>query len=270
MKNILVHIRDDNGQADRLAVGIALARSLDAHLSCVQVTPYTAFVIADPLGGMFVSPSVLDALRTREEAEQARIEEEIERAGVPWSWYRFDGDAARAVISRARLADLVIVSLPGEASDDRAAPLPIVADIAIHGGTPVLALPNEAGRFASGGPAMIAWNGAIEAAHSLRAAIPMLRRASSVHIVTVTDDPIELPAAEANHYLSRYDIVAQLHEWPHKGGDVAAALASAALALEARYMVMGAYGHSRLRESILGSVTGSLVAHSPIPLLLAR
>ncbi|HWL46607.1 MAG TPA: universal stress protein [Sphingomonadaceae bacterium] len=270
MKNILVHIRDDRGQADRLAVALTLARTLDAQLTCVQVTPYTAFVIADPLGGMFVSPSVLEALRAREEAEQARIEQEIAQAGITWDWYRFDGDAVRAMISRARLADLVVVSLPGDGTDDQAAPLPMVADVAIHAGAPVLALPREPGRFDSGAAAMVAWNGTAEAAHGLRAAIPFLRGASAVHVVTVAERAMELPPADAERYLARYGIAAQLHEWPRGTGDIAAALTNAAQTLEVSYIVMGAYGHSRLRESILGGVTGSLIARSPFPLLLAR
>jgi nucleotide-binding universal stress UspA family protein len=270
MKTVLVHIRDDSGLAGRLAAALSLTRALDPHLACVQVTPYTAFVIADPLGGMFVSPSVLDALRVREEAVQARVEGEIAEAGLKADWYRFDGDAARAVISRARLADIVVLSLRGEATEERAAPLPIVADVAIYAGAPVLALPRNVTGFAPDGPAMVAWNGTIEASHSLRAAVPLLRLASAVHIVTVADDDMELPATEASRYLSRHGVAAQTREWPRKGNDVATALSNAAAELDARYMVMGAYGHSRLRESILGGVTGSLVARSRIPLLLAH
>lgn len=270
MKSILVHIRDDSGQADRLAVALDLARQHGAHLSCVQVTPFTAFVIADPLGGMFVSPSVLEALREREDAMQARVEEEIRGAGISWDWRRFDGEAARAIVSRTRLADLVILSLPDEVTEERAAPLPIIPDVAIHAGAPVLALPREAGRFAAEGPVAIAWNGTLEAAHSLRAAVSLLRRAASVHIITVPDDSIEVPASEASDYLARYDIVSHAEELARRDEDVATTLGDTALALGAGYMVMGAYGHSRLRESILGSVTAHLVAESPVPLLLHR
>ena len=100
--------------------------------------------------------------------------------------------------------------------------------------------------------------------------VPTARASAAVHLVEVSDDVLGLAAREAAQWLSRHGIAADVHEWPAKGRRVSAALLHAAAELSAHYIVMGAYGHSRLRETVLGGVTRELIASANVPLLLAH
>jgi nucleotide-binding universal stress UspA family protein len=117
---------------------------------------------------------------------------------------------------------------------------------------------------------VVAWNGSIEAAQALRLALPLLRRAREVHLVEVTDELHGHEAAEARQWLGRHGIRADIHEWPAKGRRTSVALLHAAVELAAGCLVMGAYGHSRLRETVLGGVTRELIAGADMPLLMAH
>ena len=100
--------------------------------------------------------------------------------------------------------------------------------------------------------------------------MPLLEKASAVHVVTVSDDARGYPPTEACHYLARHGIGAQLHSWPLDGGSTADAIRAAAATLGAAYVVMGCYGHSRFREAVLGGVTREMLRESGLPLLIAH
>ena len=117
---------------------------------------------------------------------------------------------------------------------------------------------------------MVAWDGSLESSHALRLTLPMLAPAAAVHVVTVTESHTEFPATDACHYLARHGIEAELHEWSREGRSTAAALLAAASNLSASYIVMGAYGHTRLREAVLGGATRDMLQTSPFPLLMAH
>jgi nucleotide-binding universal stress UspA family protein len=104
----------------------------------------------------------------------------------------------------------------------------------------------------------------------MRLAVPLLRRATYVHLVEVADDNPGAPASEAATYLARHGIATEVHDWPAKGRRTSTALLHAVAELDARYLVMGAYGHSRLRETVLGGVTRDLIQSTSVPLLLAH
>jgi nucleotide-binding universal stress UspA family protein len=98
----------------------------------------------------------------------------------------------------------------------------------------------------------------------------MLRKATAIHIVNVDEGTDGFPPTDASLYLARHGLPSELHEWSCAGRSVADALRDAAATLKASYVVMGAYGHSRAREAVLGGVTRDLLRHSPVPLLLAH
>jgi nucleotide-binding universal stress UspA family protein len=135
---------------------------------------------------------------------------------------------------------------------------------------PVLMVPHGQRRLDLAGPALVAWNGSSEAAHALRLALPLLKGAGAVHLVEVNDDLTGLPASEAALWLARHGVAADVHEWPAKGRRASVALLHAATELGAAWLVMGAYGHSRLRETVLGGVTRELIASASLPLLMAH
>ena len=270
MKNILLHIHDDDEQPSRLDVALDLVAQTGGHLTCVQVTPMEGFA-GEPYGGLFGMAALIDTIHSSDKALRIATEARLARAGLGWQWHSCDGNVVECLIGQAMLADLVVLSQPAGA-DRRPArqPLAIVGDVVMYTRCPVLLVPQGASTMTLDAPVVVAWNGSAEAAHGLRVALPLLERASAVHIVEVSDDEPGVCAREAALFLSRHGIGADVHEWPAKGRRVSVALLHAAAELSAAYMVMGAYGHSRLRETVLGGVTRELIATTNLPLLLAH
>ncbi len=270
MKSVLLHANQDDGLESRLQAALDLVRLFDGHLTCLHTTPYEAFITGDPFGGVYALPVVVDQLKQLEDEQRSRLDGKLANEGVSWDWLQVDGPSLQAILDRSRLADLVVLSLAAEDGDDDEPALSLAAAVAVDGRAPVLAVPQATSGLDALGPAMVAWNGSPEAAHALRFALPVLRRASEVHIVTATEDPIQFPAVDGCQYLAWHGLRSELREWPRDGRPVAEALSDAARALGARYVVMGAYGHSRLREAVLGGVTRQMMRESPVPLLLGH
>lgn len=269
MKAILLYANDDSGMESRLQAALDLARAFGAHLTCIQVTPFDAFIMGDPFGGVYALPMVLEAVRKAEDEHRTRLETRLRAEGVSWDWRRYDGSPAQMVANRSRLSDIIVLSLP-ETGSGYDGPLSMVGDVALHARAPVLAVPQRTRGFDCLGPALVAWNGALEAAHALRLNLPMLRKASSVCIVTIVEEKSEFPATDASEYLARHGIKSELHEWPGAERSTSEELLDAARTLGGSYLVMGAYGRSRLRESILGGTTREMLHNGGMPLLLAH
>jgi nucleotide-binding universal stress UspA family protein len=269
MKTILLYANEDGGFESRLRVALDVARSFGSHVNCIQVTPYDAFIMGDAFGGVYSLPTVLEQVRNAEDAHRARIEQRLRGEGISWDWTRCDGAPARVVAGRSRLCDLVVLSLATE-HGGYDGPLSLAADVALHVRAPVLAVPPASRALDCSGPAVAAWDGSCEASQALRLALPMLGRASAVHIVTVAEDEAELPANDAKTYLSRHGIGSELRQWTRERRSTAQALIDAAEALHASWLTMGAYGHSRLREAVLGGATREMLRTSPLPLLLGH
>jgi len=120
--------------------------------------------------------------------------------------------------------------------------------------------------------AVVAWDGGLVAARALAGATPLLTRARRVEVVTIAprDEPVEeLPGFNITRHLARHGVNAQLRQLA-PADDVGAALLSHAAQTGADYLVMGAYGHSRLREFVLGGATRSVLASMTVPVLMAH
>jgi len=269
MKTIMLHVHDDAEQAGRLAVALDLARLAAGHISCVQVAAVQA-AGGEPFGEMFGLTAMADTIHAQDRLLRQAIEARLRHEAVDWDWRCFDGDVVKTLIAQSRLADIVVISQPAPPRDGHFAPLAIIGDVVMHAGAPLLVVPAGVAGLNAAGAAMLAWNGSAEAAHAMRAAVPLLRHAAAVHIVEVTDDRPGTPASEAATYLQRQGVHCEVHDWPAKGRTPAAALLHASTELDACYLVMGAYGHSRLREMVLGGVTRGLITGARVPLLLVH
>ena len=271
MKTILLYASEDPQTESRLQAGLDLARAFEAHLTCLQVTPFQSFVAMDPFGGVYALPTVMEEVTRVEAAHRARIEERLAKEGVSWDWRSATGNPGHTIPSAARLSDIVVISLPGGFDAAAERELAIAGDVLLMARSPVLAVPHGAASPGVAGSALVAWNGAVEAGYAIRAALPMIARASSVHIVTVCEEKSpEFPATDAGEYLSRHGIASELHEWPRGENSVAEALIDAGGRRGAAYVVLGGYGHSRMREAVLGGTTREMLRRSPLPLILAH
>lgn len=262
MRSVLVLSGHDAANDARVDAALAIARADGGHVTLHVNTPVGNYVSIDPFGGTHVIAQIPEQARDRDDALVARMTARLGRDDVPWSIEQSDTDLVSALLSSARLHDLIIMPLGG--GD---AVRPPIGAVAIGARTPVLALPPGA-RFDGGGVAMVAWNGSDEAAHAMRASVPLLRCADAVHVVTIAEPRSGFPATEALGYLSRHDVHAELHQRERGLTTVEEVLATCADDLSADYVVMGAYGHSRLRELLFGGVTRFALDTATRPLLL--
>jgi nucleotide-binding universal stress UspA family protein len=270
MKSVLLHVQDDDGLEARLQSSLDIVRASEGHLTCLHVTPINAYVAFDNFGGVFVMTDVLKALEEQELKMKERIQSDLANEGVSWDYVQATADPSQAIVQHSYLSDLIVMSHPPKDKRQSLAHA-LIGDVVMAARTPVLVVPDTAKGVNASGAAVIAWNGSFEAAHALRGALPLLTMASAIHIVSVAEDKDhEFPSVTASEYLSRHGLSSELHETPVGGQSVEQALSAVAGLMNAQYIVMGAYGHSRAREYLFGGVTRSMLRESPVALFLAR
>lgn len=270
MKTILLPINDDQGAGARMQVALDLARAFGAHLTCLQPTPMSEFVVASDYGGVIVLEDMVQAVEAREARLRAETEARLASEDVAWDYAHVDGNVARTIIDRSQLADVVVVS-PHSKEAGPHDPLPLAGDVAVHSRAAILTVPRDIRQFPIEGRALVAWNGSAEAAYALKRALPLLRLAASVTMVTVAEpDATDCPGIEAHEYLARQGVNADLCNVEMAPGGIADAILAARALVGADHIVMGAYGHSRFRELVLGGVTRQMLRDCPVPILLAH
>lgn len=256
----------------RLQAALDLARQFDAFLTCLQVAPYELGVPGDFYGTMAAQLAV----EYEEQAPRVRkaFEDRLKGEDVRWTWVQNNGSATTLLARQAPLNDILVLGGHNPVGKtDR--PSELAMELIFTVRAPILVMPTKWKSLPLDGPAIVAWNGAPEAAHALRAAMPMLLRATKVHILTVKEDQktgsFDMPPTGAAKYLAHYGIEAEIVELPRAvGHTVAEPLLDAAIARKGAYFVMGAYGHSRFRERVLGGVTRDMLTDPQIPLLLSH
>jgi nucleotide-binding universal stress UspA family protein len=276
------------GEPDSLALaaGLALARRWNAHLDALLVRPDPRDLL--PIAAPGLSPLTIESLvenAEREAAEQARecratFEAQRQGAGIvvaerppgpqrPSARFReVTGAAERVVATEARCADLVLFpKAQGRLDIERELAL---ESTLLDSGRPLLLAPGMA-EVTLGRRVAIAWAGRPQAARAVAAAMPFLRQAEAVQVLTATTP--RTPREEADRlaaYLAWHGIDAAVREVVPGDVPVGAALLDAATRFAADLLVMGGYGHSRLRELVLGGVTAHVLGHGEIPVLMAH
>ena len=283
---ILAPLFGSDADAIALLSAMSLARRFQAHVQGLFVR--TDPMDAVPIIGEGVSPAVITQLT---EAAKVEIERQWQAAkgafeaacaqtGVTMTDRPGDGGAASAELvdaggrrhdvipRRARLSDLVVFgrSQADEPIDLRS----IVESTLLDGGRPLLLVPHghsgEVGRSVG-----IAWNGSAQAAHAVTGAMPVLREAASVHILTAET---RRTAFETSAELARYLAWRGVDSTPRQvtvGDDpVGASLLRTVAETGADLLVMGGYGRTRLSELVMGGVTRHVMAEAELPVLLAH
>lgn len=258
MRSILVQGGRDKGMAARLDTAMDLARVHNSHLTVAIDTPIGQFVTVDPYGGSYVAREALDAALAADDALAQAFAGRLAKDDVPFDVVQFETLPLEAMIAAARLADLVVVTRD----------CGFAGDLAVEARCPVLVLPRDSALALPLRTACIAWDGSDQAANALRSCVPLLDEGTDVHLLTVlTEAPQAFPPTEALQYLARHGIKAELHELT-KTATVEETLLAAVTRLGGQVLVMGAFGHSRLREFMFGGVTRYFLEEPTAPALL--
>jgi nucleotide-binding universal stress UspA family protein len=258
-KSILTVISGAAGDDTRLDMAFALAPNRGASLAALHARPSPFVYAAGP--GVEMPVGLIESQQREIEAAaqiaEAATRKRAERAGIGIDWRSEEGDEVVLAGIHARYADLVI------ASPDLARDLVFVA------GTPVLAVPADAKPVAPK-RILVAWNGSREAARAVHDALPLLQAADSVR-VSVIDPPEGRAIGDSvAAMLARHGVKVEVHEALSRGADIGAMLLEQARTGGADLVVMGAYGHSRFREWVLGGATEEVLNEAKLPALVSH
>ncbi len=184
------------------------------------------------------------------------------------SFRQVEGREEYEISRRGRLADVIVLARPKEGGDVEGA---AGFDAALFdSGRPVVLVPGEPAAVI-GDTVAIAWNGSREAAIAVAAALPLLHRAGKVFVLTAREgDDSSLEPSELARYLGGHGIEARTWAYSPGTDSIGDSLMREAGKAGADLLVMGAYGHSRLRETVLGGATRDALRHGAIPIMLAR
>ena len=211
MKTILLPIDPGEGQEARLQAAFDLARAFSGHIIAVQVTPFAAYAVGDTGLGAFPITTLIDAIDAERNSERLSVEARLASEGVSWEWLARDGDLSEVLATFGRLADVIVMNC-GPFATANGNRLSITGDVAIAAPAPVLAVPPASRGVDFTGPALIAWDGSQQAALALRAAMPLLRLAGAVSLLTVEEKHPDLRGRDAAAWLDRHGIAATVVE----------------------------------------------------------
>ncbi len=276
-KSLLTVLTDRAIAEPPLAALIALAREFDAHAEalCLGVDrTQTGYYYAG------ANAMILQETLQRANAEAAELLDYansiLGSAGVRWSTEEGVAqiaDLGRHVAYRARFSDLVV--MPKPYGKDRGAEVePIVEAALFEGRAPVLVVPDEEQINPRPSTIIAAWNESVEALAAIRRALPFLKRADLVRVVII--DPPQHgpersdPGGLLSQMLARHGVRCEIDVLSKTMSRVSDVLNRHALDTAAEMIVMGAYGHSRFREAILGGATRNMLEQAKVPVFMAH
>lgn len=274
-KSILVHYDASKSAPQRLETAIAVANTFGSHIACL----YALSSELEP-SYAYEATQIMRETQQRVRAEmraaaKAGYDDCLRRTGFERAEWRESAlDALESVPLHARYADLVVIGqqdpdAPGGVNKTFERNLPLAA------GRPVLVVPYAYEKRPVGKRVMVAWNASREAARAVADALPILEKASHVQVVAfrpeqTRDGHGEEPGADIALYLARHGVKVSVSRYDAPDVDVGNQLLSRAFDLQVDLIVMGAWGHSRLRELVLGGVTRTLLESMTVPVLMAH
>lgn len=264
----------DGSELDRV---IKICQGLGAHLS-VLVVGVAPPPPASPYG---VVSNDIWAGEIREGQGEAKaradeVEKRIAAADLSCTveaQYVDRGTVSTLAARFARYADLTVIT-PQAANVDLMQSW-VMNGALFESGRPILILPDGSFRFPAVDRAIIAWDASVEASKAVRDAMGLLAKAKQVDAVLI--DPVPSfeghgaePGADLAAYLARHGVGATVHRLPKQGKDVGDILRRTAVDFAADLIVMGGFGHSRLRQRIFGGTTTIMMKETSVPVLMAH
>ena len=275
-KCILVHVTTEEGAAGRLALAASLAQRFDAHLIGLG-----AGSINLPMGSMddgAAAALIIDIETEDLEAELGaagqRFHDSVWAHPTKTEWRAFPEYPAAVLAREARAADLIILGHEWTPANTNFTCAADPGDVLLRAGRPVLLVPPAAGSLAAS-RILIAWKDTREARRAVLDALPLMQDAEQVSVLEICEsgDKVEAAAARAAdvaRYLARHGIRAEGSACRREEATVGDQIELAARRHRADLIVLGGYGHARLREWIFGGVTRDFLKRSRYCCLLSH
>jgi nucleotide-binding universal stress UspA family protein len=268
IKDIIVYVDNDKNCENRLVSATRLCQTLEAQLTGL----YLLQKISIPAyAGAYVPVEIFDAndeqtQKLRDRAESV-FNAKCEAVGIGNHFHAVEGDVSTALNQYSRYSDLLIVP---QRKNDRFDfnPYYQLSDVLLGAACPVLLLPDNSTSALPPETALLAWDGEHECARALSAAMPILSQVKKIDIVSINQEAEE--AEEIAHHLSRHGIVNEVHRVEDSHLNISETLLDQAAKFENQMIIMGAYGHSRIRELMLGGTTRQILEHTTLPVLFSH
>jgi nucleotide-binding universal stress UspA family protein len=276
-KNLLVNIPTERSPQPAIDGAISLAARCQAQLDAVSVGYESSSIPLVAEGGAAVAAIFEDergkALE-RAHAALAIFETEAKRAGVTYSSRAIStmpSEAAAILGATARLYDLAVVAQPEFERDTFDNTL--AQEILFQSGGPVLFMPYTFKGAFHARRVGICWDGSRLAARAVRDAMPLLEQAEAITIITInaaSSVPADASAAHLMRYLSRLGVPTEIDSVKTEKANTQSSILSLAADESLNLLVMGGYGHSRLKETVFGGVTREMLESMTVPTLMSH
>ena len=273
IKNILLHMANDDAHMVRFETAVLLAKLHGAHLEIAYLTSPAGMPAAIQGRGASAAYIAEATAIAREKAQAVEVEiiERCKAEGIRWNWEVLDGDHNELLAAHSYYADLIVVSEDHGWVYEGHVGIYGIDELVAQSACATLVLPVEWEAQPVGRRVLIAWKDVREAAHAVRDAMPLIENADTVFVLT-TDKPHSRfeSGADLATYLRRHDIKARQESDVMERGDVAKMILSHAEDLKADLIVLGAYSRPRWREALLGGVTRDMLNKCPIPIVMSH
>ncbi len=275
-KTILVHLNDERRVAGLIDAAMHLGSRFDAHVTALYVMPPMP-TYAPTLFGAGLMKAGYAALKEASERVRLAFEDASRGRSIVAEWMLVDPaerKVADCVLELARAADLVIVS-QSDPDFGLSAELDFPDRLVVESGRPVLIIPH-AGRFPEIGKRItVAWNMRREASRAVFDALPLLKTADRVRIIWVNPQrepqlAKDLPSSDIANTLARHGVSCEVATAVASDISVGDVILSGLTDDAADLLVMGAWGHSRMREVVFGGATRHILAHMTVPVLMSH
>lgn len=277
-RSLLVHLDRDARAAVRTQAALNLAREFDAHLLGVAPTGLVDLPVAFDASATLGQYGALawDLLRGQaNEAAQAFRDACAAAGHAAFAAQVEEDNAAAALVRHAHCADLCILSQADPGADGHRAHQALVERVVLHSARPTLILPYAGPVERFGRQVLVAWDDSRESARAVNDALPLLHRAQRVRVLSwveagsADDADWRARGAAVGAWLQRHGVQAEVAVEATVIG-IGEAMLSRAAELGADLIVMGAYGHTRLAERVLGGATRGLLQAMTVPVLMSH
>ncbi|MCP3687378.1 MAG: universal stress protein [Gammaproteobacteria bacterium] len=275
IKNIVVHIDNSTACKDRVKAAIELARSYDARLSSLFVVPdyYVPSYVEAQISTDVIAQIAEDAIDHAKQT-QDNVKALGKAAGINLDCYIEEGNVVSIISEFARYADLLILG-QAQSDDPDNISAGLADNLVLESGAPCLVIPYIGARPTLGKRILLAWNESRESSRALRDALPLIQTADHVSVLLIkpkshNETHTETQKRVITGYLADHGVDADVKLCLDNHLDPGDTILAQASDNDIDLIVMGAYGHSRLREIVLGGATRHLLKEMTVPVLISH
>ncbi len=275
VKDIVVNLDGQNGKSAAENYVLSAASKLGAHVTGIAIAIDPTL---PPASTALLPVEILEAIRRENEGAAKKALERFAaattREGISADSRMLRAGFADAADQFGRIARRFDLAVVDQAEPDKNTIAAMISESTLfEAGRPVIVVPYIQRSPFKLDRVMVCWDGSRPAARAIGDALPILEWAGSVEVVIVANESRkqdEIEGADIGQHLARHGLKAEVNRITRDDLDVADALLSHAMDSSADFIVMGAYGHSRLREFVLGGVTRSMLHSMTLPTLMSH